>query len=152
MSLGKGRIVPYPEPTSSAATKVGKANRRVDTKAEMRLRSELHAMGLRFRKDLLIRADDVRTRADIVFTKHRIAVYVDGCFWHMCPQHGTVPRTNPDYWVPKLEANAARDIRVTEALERDGWTVIRVWEHQIDAAVGTAARSIAAVIRAATDS
>jgi DNA mismatch endonuclease (patch repair protein) len=130
VNLGGGQVVPYPEPTSAAATKIGKANKRVDTKAEVRLRSALHAMGLRFRKDLLIRAGKVRTHPDIVFTKAKVAVFVDGCFWHMCPEHGTVPKSNAGYWVPKLQNNVARDQRVTAALEAEGWTVLRIWEHE----------------------
>jgi DNA mismatch endonuclease (patch repair protein) len=130
VNLGGGQVVPYPEPTSDAATKIGKANKRTDTKAEVQLRSALHAKGLRFRKDMLIRAGDVRTHPDIVFTKAKVAVFVDGCFWHMCPDHGRVPKSNPAYWVPKLNANVARDARVTGALEADGWTVVRFWEHE----------------------
>lgn len=122
--------MPYPEPTSAAATKIGKANKRVDTKAEVRLRSALHAMGLRFRKDMLVRAGTVRTHPDIVFTRARVAVFVDGCFWHRCPEHGTIPKSNPNYWIPKLDANVARDQRVTAALEAEGWTVLRIWEHE----------------------
>jgi DNA mismatch endonuclease (patch repair protein) len=130
VNLGGGQVVPYPEPTSAAATKIGKANKRVDTKAEVRLRSALHAMGLRFRKDLLIRAGDVRTHPDIVFTRAKVAIFVDGCFWHMCPEHCHVPKSNRDYWLPKLQNNVARDARVTAALEADGWTVLRIWEHE----------------------
>lgn len=130
VNLGRGQIVPYPEPSSPEATAIGKANRRTDTKPEVALRSALHALGLRFRKDLLIRAGGVRSRADIVFTRGRVAVYVDGCFWHACPEHFHMPKSNPAYWEPKLQANVDRDERVTQALEGDGWTVVRVWEHQ----------------------
>lgn len=69
-------------------------------------------------------------RPDIVFTRSRIAVFVDGCFWHGCSDHGTLPERNQEYWTPKLAANAARDRRNDEALEREGWVVIRVWEHE----------------------
>lgn len=72
----------------------------------------------------------MRVRPDIVFTRARIAVFVDGCFWHACPEHGRPPRNNEWYWTPKLERNVARDARVTEALESAGWRVIRVWEHE----------------------
>ena len=128
--LGPGQRVPYPEPTSAAATKIGKANKRVDSKCEVRLRSALHRMGLRFRKDLLVRAGGLRVRPDIVFTRARVAVFVDGCFWHGCPTHATTPKTNQGYWVPKLAANEARDRRVDEALTGEGWTVLRIWEHE----------------------
>ena len=119
--LSSGERVPYPEPSSAAATKIGVANRRRDTAAEPRLRSELHARGLRFRKDLLIRAGRVRVHPDIVFTRAKVAVFLDGCFWHACPEHGTVPKSNVTYWTPKLTANTERDLRVNEALTTDGW-------------------------------
>ena len=129
VNLGRGRRVPYPEPTSAAATKIGKANRRRDTKCEVLVRSELHRRGLRFRKDLLLRVGDVRVRPDVVFTRRRLAVFIDGCFWHLCPDHAHVPKSNLDYWVPKLNANVARDRRVDEALGSAGWRVLRIWEH-----------------------
>lgn len=115
-----------------------RSNRRADTKPESRLRSELHRIGLRFRKDYLVRAGDVRIKADIVFTRQRIVVFVDGCFWHGCPEHGHLPRSNSHYWTSKLARNAARDMRVTAALEADGWVVLRLWEHvPVDQAVSS---------------
>ena len=128
--LSGGERVPYPEPTSEAATRIGKGNRWTGTKPEQLLRSELHRRGRRFRKDLLIRAGGLRTHADIAFTRQQLAVFVDGCFWHACPDHGTSPRSNTAYWGPKLKANVERDQRVTEALRSDGWTVLRIWEHE----------------------
>jgi DNA mismatch endonuclease (patch repair protein) len=129
--LGGGVVVPYPEPADAAATKIGKANRRRDTKAEVALRSTLHRRGLRFRKDRLIRcASGVKVRPDVVFTSALVAVFVDGCFWHGCPDHQRIPMRNIDYWVPKLHANVERDRRVDEALTADGWHVERVWEHE----------------------
>jgi DNA mismatch endonuclease (patch repair protein) len=93
---------------------------------------------LRFRKDYLVRAGDVRIKADIVFTRQRIVVFVDGCFWHGCPEHGHLPRSNSHYWTSKLARNAARDMRVTAALEADGWVVLRLWEHvPVDQAVSS---------------
>src|SRR5690606_29010965 len=109
VALSGGRRVPYPEPTTAAATRIGKGNRRTGTKPEVRLRSELHCRGRRFRKDLLIRAAGVRTHADVVFTRQRLAVFVDGCFWHCCPEHGSSPKSNTAYWEPKLRANVDRD-------------------------------------------
>lgn len=105
-------------------------NRRSDTAPEVRLRSELHARGLRFFKDRYIRLAEVRTRPDIVFPVPRVAVYLDGCFWHCCPEHGVAPRTNASYWVPKLERNVRRDQRATAALTDAGWVVLRIWEHE----------------------
>src|SRR5262245_14625848 len=94
ISLGGGIRVPYPVPGSLAASKVGVANRRRDTKPEIALRSALHRRGRRFRKDVLIRAGGIRTHADVVFPRAKLAVFVDGCFWHRCPDHGTSPRSN----------------------------------------------------------
>lgn len=127
--LGPGLVVPYPEPTSDAASKIGAANRRTDTKAEVRLRSALHRRGLRFRKDLLIRVPPVRVHVDVAFTRAKLAVFIDGCFWHGCPEHRHLPKRNLEYWLPKLEANERRDRRVDAALATSGWAVSRIWEH-----------------------
>jgi DNA mismatch endonuclease (patch repair protein) len=73
-------------------------------------------------------------RPDVVFTRARFAVFVDGCFWHCCPTHGNVPRANTAYWQPKLARNVARDLEVNAALSLEGWFVLRIWEHEdIDA-------------------
>ncbi len=143
VNLGRGKFVPYPEPVDAAATKVGKGNRRKDTKPEIRLRSALHRRGFRFRKDHLLRAGEVRVRPDIVFPRWTLAVFVDGCFWHGCPEHQHVPQRNRDYWVPKLEANTARDRRVDAALIGGGWEVMRLWEHED---VEAAAQRVAAAL------
>jgi len=137
--------VPYPEPSSAAATTIGKANVRKDTKPEVALRSELHRRGFRFRKDLLVRFEGGRVRPDVVFTKAKVAAFVDGCFWHCCPVHGRIPKANPAYWVPKLKANVERDRRVDAQLRADGWTVVRVWEHE---PVEDAADHVERVLRA----
>ncbi|MGI8710752.1 MAG: very short patch repair endonuclease [Acidimicrobiales bacterium] len=128
------------------ATKIGKANRRRDTKPEIRIRSNLHRRGLRYRKDLLLRPGEVRVRPDVVFTRMRIAVFVDGCFWHGCPDHQHIPKRNRAYWVPKLRANVDRDRRVDAALVADGWAAIRIWEHEDP---DHAADQIEAAVRAA---
>jgi DNA mismatch endonuclease (patch repair protein) len=107
-----------------------KRNRKRDTRPEVALRRELHARGARFRTSLLLRVDGLSVRPDIVFTKRKVAVFVDGCFWHGCPQHGNAPRRNTEYWGPKLERNARRDALVTGRLCAAGWRVIRVWEHE----------------------
>lgn len=110
-----------------------RSNRRRDTSPELAIRRLLHACGLRYRVDYAPWMNK-RRRADIVFTRWRIAVFIDGCFWHSCPEHGTVPAANREYWAPKLERNAARD-RETNAMARaEGWTVIRIWEHEMPAA------------------
>lgn len=144
MSLGKEISAPYPTPSDPAASAKGKANRRVDSQAELRLRSALHRRGLRFRKDLLVRFDGGRTHPDVVFTRARVAVFVDGCFWHRCPLHGTTPKSNVNYWGPKLQGNVDRDRKVDESLFSEGWTVVRVWEHDDPEA---AADSIARLVR-----
>ena len=130
VALGGGVIVPYPEPGSAAATNIGRGNQRRDTKPEVRLHSALHRRGLRFRKDHLLRCGKARVRADVVFTRALVAVFVDGCFWHGCPEHQRIPQRNIDYWAPKLQANIARDRRVDAALIFAGWHVERLWEHE----------------------
>lgn len=131
--------LPYPTPTSPAVTSVMRGNRRSDTKPELMLRSALHRAGLRFRKDYPVKVGTMRVRPDIVFPRLRMAVFVDGCFWHRCPDHGNVPATNEDYWLPKLARNNARDAAVNDALQREGWVVMRFWEH---VQVGEAAEEI----------
>ena len=96
-----------------------------DSVAERALRSALHAEGLRFR--LHRRVEGVTV--DIVFPASRVAVFVDGCFWHGCPKHATFPKSNQDYWLPKLAENKERDKRQSKRLREAGWKVIRVWEH-----------------------
>lgn len=128
--VASGMRVPYPEPASTSATAIGKANRRANTKPERALRSVLHRRGLRFRKDHQLQASGLTVRADVAFTRRRVAVFVDGCFWHSCPEHGTVPKRNQEYWLPKLAGNRARDDRVNAALRVQGWEVVRIWEHE----------------------
>lgn len=124
------RKLPTAPPASSAATRaVMRGNRRVDTAPELQVRSALHAAGLRFRKDTRP-VQRVRCRADVVFPRERVAVFIDGCYWHGCPEHGKVPRTNAVYWRAKLERNAERDAWATATLEDAGWLVLRFWEHE----------------------
>jgi DNA mismatch endonuclease (patch repair protein) len=111
-------------------TAIMKGNRRVNTRPEVALRSELHRRGLRFRKDVALRPAQRLRRVDIVFPRARLAVFLDGCFWHGCPDHGNQPKANTEYWSAKLAGNAARDAQVNAELELAGWTVIRVWEHE----------------------
>jgi DNA mismatch endonuclease (patch repair protein) len=115
--------------TNDATRRSMLGNRGRDTKPELLVRRALHAEGFRFRVDHRPEAT-LRTRADIVFTKRRIVVYIDGCFWHGCPVHGTQPKANADYWTPKLARNIERDVESTLALEARGWTVLRYWEHE----------------------
>ena len=106
-----------------------RAIRRVDTSPEVRLRSALHRLGYRYRKDLALRLDGYRVRPDVVFSRPRVVVFVDGCFWHQCPVHGRIPQSNEPYWGPKLRRNVERDRLADAALLAAGWSVIRVWEH-----------------------
>jgi DNA mismatch endonuclease, patch repair protein len=99
-----------------------------NSSAEKSLRSALHAEGLRFRLHRRVEGITI----DIVFPGPRVAVFVDGCFWHSCPRHATTPKTNQDYWISKLAENRERDKRQTALLRRSGWRVIRVWEHDCE--------------------
>jgi DNA mismatch endonuclease, patch repair protein len=77
-----------------------------------------------------VEAGDVKVRVDILFRQPRVAIFVDGCFWHQCPEHGTLPKLNGEFWQMKLKSNVSRDRRVTAALRDDGWLVVRCWEHE----------------------
>ncbi len=102
---------------------------RRDTRPEVALRRELHARGLRYRVDVAP-VSDLRGRADVVFRPARVAVYVDGCFWHSCPRHGVLPKSNREWWRTKLQATVLRDRAAEKTLSRLGWEVLRVWEHE----------------------
>lgn len=100
-----------------------------DTAAELAVRSELHARGLRYRVDIPpLRG--IRRRADIVFPRAKVAVFIDGCFWHGCPQHATWPRHNAEFWRAKIETNRRRDLDTDKRLAEAGWGVVRAWEHE----------------------
>ena len=129
MSIGGGVVVPYPEPLNDSVSKIGRANHLRDTKPEVRIRSAVHRRGLRFRKNFLLRVAGVRVRPDLVFTRWKVAVFVDGCFWHCCPEHHRMPTRNAHYWVPKMQRNVDRDRGVDVALSQAGWDVVRIWEH-----------------------
>ncbi len=119
------------------------ANRSRDTGPELALRRLVHAAGLRYR--VAARPlPGLRRTADLVFRPARVAVFVDGCFWHGCPEHASDPRTNADYWIPKLARNAERDRETDALLAEAGWLSIRIWEHE-DAVV--AAGRIIDVVR-----
>jgi len=123
-----------------------RANRRTDTKPELALRRALHRLGYRYRKDYRLDLDGGRrVRPDIAFTARKVAVFVDGCFWHACPEHGSKPRANEWYWGPKLLRNVERDRINDAALILAGWTVVRLWEHvPLDEATGTVVTALAA--------
>ena len=102
--------------------------RRRDTAPEMAIRRLLYARGLRYRVDAA--PPGMRRRADLVFGSARVAVFVDGCFWHGCPDHGTLPKKNAAWWAEKIDSNVKRDRDTDQRLTADGWIVIRVWEHE----------------------
>ena len=118
--------------------------RRSGTSAEMDLRRALHARGLRYRVNAPV-LPDKRRRVDIAFLSARVAVFVDGCFWHGCPEHATWPVNNPDFWREKIETNRRRDRDTDAQLEKAGWRVVRVWEHEDP---GLAATHIETLVRA----
>jgi DNA mismatch endonuclease (patch repair protein) len=124
-----------------------RANRRTDTKPELALRHALHRLGYRYRKDYrLDLASGRRVRPDIAFTARKVAVFVDGCFWHACPEHGSKPRANEWYWGPKLINNVERDRGNDAALILAGWTVVRLWEHvPLDEAVATVVAALTTI-------
>ena len=123
-----------------------RGNRKKDTRPEVLLRAAMHRAGLRYRTYVAIEGGGLRARADVVFPKRRLAVFVDGCFWHGCPEHATKPRTNVDYWEAKLRGNADRDRRVDQALTASGWSVIRIWEHDVDRDLEACVKRVAKAI------
>jgi len=116
------------------------ANRSTDTGPELAVRRLVHAMGLRYRVNTRPVAT-LRRTADLVFSRQRVAVFIDGCYWHGCPEHHRQPRANTDYWSSKVARNRARDAATDEALRAAGWTVLRFWEHEPPAAVAEAVRA-----------
>ncbi|WP_155832203.1 very short patch repair endonuclease [Gordonia alkanivorans] len=103
--------------------------RTAGTEVELVVRRALHARGHRYRVDLGGLVPGQRFRGDIVWTRARLVVFLDGCFWHMCPEHGTIPKSNTAWWLAKLQGNRARDVRATALLRAEGWRVLRFWEH-----------------------
>lgn len=126
------------------------ANRRRDTAPELAVRKIVHASGLRYRVDYRV-VPEIRARADLVFTRARVAVFIDGCFWHACPEHGTSPKSNADYWAPKLARNVQRDRDTDAALRSLGWQVLRFWEHQDPMVVATEIANAVVHARSAFD-
>ncbi|MDV7355399.1 very short patch repair endonuclease [Rhodococcus oxybenzonivorans] len=118
--------MPSTDPATSARMR---AQRRRDTAPELGLRRELHRRGVRYFVD---RAPmkGIRRRADLVFPRRKVAVYVDGCFWHSCPKHATFPKNNAQWWADKLAGNVTRDRDTDARLIESGWTVVRIWEHE----------------------
>ena len=116
-------------PASAVVRRRMQQQRRRDTRPEVALRRALHAAGLRYRVERPV-LPGMRRRADVVFGPAKVAVFVDGCFWHLCPQHATFPRANADWWRDKLEGNRERDRDTDRLLLEQGWLPVRVWEHE----------------------
>lgn len=134
--------------TSARTRKTMQSTRSRDTAPELALRSELHRRGLRFRV-CSPPIKGVRRSADVVFRRQRIAVFLDGCFWHGCPTHYIAPKQNDDYWSSKLRTNQTRDADTDHRLREAGWSVVRIWEH---VPVPDAADQVEAVVRRANES
>lgn len=133
--------------SSPGVRKSMQANTGRDTKPELELRRAVHALGLRyFVNRRPVRA--VRRTADLVFPRLKLAVFLDGCFWHGCPEHHTVAKTNADFWAEKVENNRRRDANTNATLTAAGWTVLRIWEHEHPA---EAARRVAASVETLHD-
>ena len=132
-----------PEASSLAVKKRMQNTPRRDTHPELALRSEIHRLGLRYRVDLSP-IPGSRRRADVVFKTPKVAVFIDGCFWHSCPIHGSTPKTHSEWWSEKLARNMARDLDTNSTLRQAGWKVVRVWEHED---VKVAASKIAVIVR-----
>lgn len=130
LSTGPAR----PAASSEAVRARMSRQRSKDTNAEVEVRRELHARGVRFRTDVKLESD-LRTRADIAWRGLRLAVFIDGCFWHGCPTHATRPTANAEWWAEKLDANMKRDRRTDAQLSVRGWVVRRYWEHEAPALV-----------------
>ncbi|WP_406285160.1 very short patch repair endonuclease [Embleya sp. NBC_00896] len=151
-AAAKGLLSEEPLPEGSKASSMAvrdsmRGNRGKDTKPEKRLRSLLHKHGLRYRVDAapLI---GLRRRADVVFTRAKVAVFMDGCFWHACPEHYRPSTKNAERWKQKIEGNRLRDTETVCLLEAAGWTVIRAWEHEDPARV---ARRVIVAVRGPQD-
>jgi DNA mismatch endonuclease (patch repair protein) len=124
-----------------------RANKGRDTAPELAVRRAVHRLGLRYRVG--VRPEPtLRRTADLVFTRRRVAVFVDGCFWHGCPEHHTVAKRNGEFWARKVADNIARDRQTTQLLQAAGWTVLRYWEHEPPEQVAAA---IAAIVRGRTE-
>lgn len=119
-----------PPASSEAALHRMQAAKAKNTAPEIALRSQLYKKGLRYRLDKKV-SPLIQTRVDIVFPTQHVAIFVDGCFWHGCPRHGTQSKSNSEYWYRKIKQNKERDWKVTRQLRNAGWKVIRIWEHEI---------------------
>jgi DNA mismatch endonuclease, patch repair protein len=123
----KKAVKARPKPPSATVRARMVATRRRDTPGELALRAELWSLGLRYRVDVTLPGS--RRRADVAFIRAKVAVFVDGCFWHGCPLHGTWPKRNAEWWREKIQGNMHRDRDTNRRLATAGWKVLRFWEH-----------------------
>lgn len=126
--------------SSPGSRAVMRANRRRDTKPELAVRRLVHAAGFRYRVDARP-LPQLNRRADMVFGRARVAVFIDGCYWHGCPEHGTAAKANASYWSTKITRNKERDAETDRQLAASGWTVVRAWEHEDPSSVAVAIQS-----------
>lgn len=132
-------------PSSAIATRMSRQRCR-DTSPELAVRRILHQAGLRYRVHVPVPGLSRRS-IDIAFTRHKIAVLLDGCFWHGCPIHATSPKSNADWWRAKLERNVMRNQETTEHLSALGWVVLRFWEHEAPDAVAARVHDVVSARR-----
>ena len=126
-----------PEQRSLCMSRVRSKN----TKPEIALRKALWAAGLRYRVHYKLPG-----KPDLVFVSAKVAVFVDGCFWHGCPEHATWPKSNAGFWATKLRENMDRDQRVNEQLRQMGWHVLRLWQHEVERNPGEAVERVKRLI------
>ena len=131
--MGKLEVGGLTPPTATVRRQM-QSQKTAGTKIEMAVRRRLHAQGYRYRVNCRLLPDH-RFTGDIAWRGRRLVVFLDGCFWHGCPTHGTTPKSNQEWWGAKIAANRERDQRVDEVLTARGWTVLRFWEHDDPAAV-----------------
>lgn len=139
-----------PKSRSLATRNVMKANRGVDTKPELLLRSFIHKAGLRYAINVRPEAD-INRRADLIFRSARVAVFIHGCFWHGCPRHYVLPKSNKKYWAEKVRRNRERDLETKRLLRKRGWKVLVFWEHQSPEASGAKVVKIVLNLRDTTN-
>ncbi|MEU6572527.1 very short patch repair endonuclease [Streptomyces sp. NPDC046805] len=127
--------------SSPATRRTMQSNKGRDTKPELALRRAVHALGLRYRVSCRP-LPTVRRTGDLVFTRAHVVVFLDGCFWHGCPQHHTAAKTNASYWASKVERNRERDRETDLLLKEAGWAVLRIWEHEDPTAAAARVRDL----------
>ncbi|WP_256657895.1 very short patch repair endonuclease [Pseudomonas sp. 2FG] len=137
-----------PAPSSPMVSAAMKRVRSKNTGPELAIRKILFSSGLRYRVHYKPRAVAIgRANIDIAFPGIKLAVFIDGCFWHGCPDHGTIPKANGEWWAEKLSSNQARDERVTAALRDEGWTVLRFWTHETPECIAVAVMQVLELLK-----